>query len=58
MTLSPEFIVAALVTTMAGVVMMRLGFREGAFKLRGEGRRCVSCGRKIGTGTCPNCADL
>jgi hypothetical protein len=56
MTISPEFALAAALTTAAGAVMMRLGFGSRALKTRLQGRRCVSCGRRIDANTCPNCS--
>jgi hypothetical protein len=56
MTISPEFALAAALTTAAGAVMMRLGFGSRALKTRLQGRRCVSCGRRIDASICPNCS--
>jgi len=56
MTISPEFALAAALTTAAGVVMMRVGFRSRSLKVRHQGRRCVSCGRRIDASICPNCS--
>jgi hypothetical protein len=55
MTITPEFVLAAALTTAAGVVMQRVGFGSRALKSRLQGRRCVACGRRIDANVCPTC---
>jgi hypothetical protein len=54
--LSPQFVIAVVFTTAAGMVMLRVGFGSGGLRSRAQGRRCVSCGRRIDANICPNCS--
>jgi hypothetical protein len=56
MTLTPEFVHAAVVTTGAGFAMMIMGLAHGLLKARAESRRCESCGRWIEARYCPYCS--
>lgn len=54
--LPSEAVVAAIVTTGVGVVMLRLGLHRGVFEARVDSRRCVTCGRIMKAKLCRHCS--
>jgi rRNA maturation endonuclease Nob1 len=43
-------------TIAIGVVMTRLGIRDGVLRLRSE-HRCVACGTLVEARVCPRCGE-
>jgi recombinational DNA repair protein RecR len=46
---------AAVVTTVVGAVMVRLGLSQRALQFRNARRTCPSCGRLIDRAVCESC---
>jgi hypothetical protein len=56
MTLTPQFLILAVVTTGAGYAMFRLGIGARMLDARAAvSRRCASCGRRRSRDGCAHC---
>jgi len=56
MTLAPHFAVLLIATLAAGWLMTVAGLQKSALELKKRRRVCPSCGRRIETRVCSNCA--
>jgi len=55
MSLTPQFALAAMLTTAVGVTMSRLGVGLGMLRARHGPRRCAACGRRLERRECRHC---
>ncbi len=55
MTPIPHLLVAASLTVVVALAMLRMGLRRNLLAVRSTGRRCASCRRRIDTPYCPHC---
>jgi hypothetical protein len=46
---------AAVLTSVVGVAMLRIGYLKGQLKFRALRRRCPSCGRLLAPRGCQHC---
>jgi rRNA maturation endonuclease Nob1 len=49
-------LLAVTVAAGVGLVMMRMGLRQGVFEARLDSRRCASCGHLVKARFCPRCS--
>lgn len=46
---------AAVLTSLVGVAMLRIGYFKGQLKMRALRRHCPCCGRLLSRGGCDRC---